>query len=90
MPDEHDHDSAGIAALNNVLAAAERESRTAQAHLQDMTARFNAVSQKVLSVIGGSAQGVDKELVESLEQASRQTNRAVSALGGAASTTRLS
>lgn len=88
MPDEHDHDAAGVAALTNVIAAAERDARAAQAQLQDMTARFTAVSEQVINVVGGSAQGVDKELVQALEQAIFQTNRALSALGGAASSSR--
>lgn len=90
MREEHDHDSAGIAVLMNVLATAERDSRAAQAQLQDMTARFNTVSERVVSVVGGSAQGVDKELVQSLEHAITQTNRALSALGAAASSSRRS
>ncbi len=88
MADDHDHDAAGVAALQNVLSMAERESRAAQDQLQEMTSGFRAVSQQVVGVVGGSAQGVDKQLVDSLEHATRETNRAISALGGAASSSR--
>ena len=90
MADDHDHDAAGIAALRNVLAMAERESRASQGQLQSATAKFNAVSQQVVSLVGGSAQGVDKELVDSLEQAIRHTTNAISSLGSAASASRSS
>lgn len=72
-------------ALREALALAAREAGAAQAQLQAETARFTAVGQQVVGVVGGSAQQVDRELVQSLEEAAQRTGFAIAALGSARS-----
>lgn len=67
---------------------ADREARAAQAHLQTETTQFNAVSGRAIDIVGGSAQRVDQELAQSLQEAVRHTSTAVAALGAARSATR--
>lgn len=89
MADQADpRNAAAERALRVALEQAAREAAAAQGHLQDATARFNAVGQQVIAVVGGSTQGVDKELVQSLGEAIHHTNSAVSALGAASSSSR--
>lgn len=89
MPDPRDpRRVAAELALRVALERAAREALAAQSQLQDMTAGINAVGERVIAVVGGSAQGVDKELVQSLREVAHHTNTAVSALGAAASSSR--
>lgn len=67
---------------------AAREAGAAQAHLQTETTRFHEVGRRAIGVVGGSAQRVDQELTQSLEEAAHQTGAAVAALGAAMSATR--
>lgn len=86
--DDDPRNAAAMRALRAALEQASREARGAQGQLQDATARFNAVSQQVIGVVGGSAQGIDKQLVQTLEEAIHHTEAAVAALGSAASSSR--
>lgn len=74
--------------LQAVLESAAREAGAAQALLQGATGKFNAVSQDVIGVVGGSAQHVDQQMVTSLEEASRSTNSALAALAAVVSRSR--
>lgn|GEM_PF-4288733 len=76
----HEHDAAGVARLRQALDAAAREAGTTQADLQQATAKFSAVAGEVVAQVGGSAKRIDKQLVESLQKATRDTNAAVAAL----------
>lgn len=69
-----------MTALRAVVDQAVREAGAAQAQLQDATGRFDAVSEQVIGVVGGSAQAVDKQLVETLREANQNTKNAVVAL----------
>lgn len=80
--------AAALRALRAVLEQASREARAAQGQLEGATAKFGAVSQQVIGVVGGSAQGVDKQLVQSLHEAVHHTATAVAALGTASSAAR--
>lgn len=71
-------------ALQVALDQAAREAGAARAELQVATARFGWVSQEVIGVVGGSAQGVDRQMVTALGQASRHAEDAIVALGAAA------
>lgn len=88
MADDEARNAAALRALRAVLEQAARESHAAQGQLQEATAKFNAVSQQVIGVVGGSAQGVDKDLVQTLQEAVHHTNTAVAALGSATSFSR--
>lgn len=81
MQDDHEHDSAGIMHLENVISMAQSECRQVQGVLQESTRQFAAASSEVMASVGGSAQNVDKELVEALARAGNLTNRALNALG---------
>lgn len=74
--------------LRSVLESTAREAGSAQALLQGATGKFNAVSREVIGVVGGSAQQVDRQMVTSLEEATRSTNSAVTTLAAVASAAR--
>lgn len=82
------HTQAAARRLQAVLDSAAREAGAAQALIQDAMRRFNAISQEVVGVVGGSAQQVDQQMVASLEEASRSANSALAALSSAAAATR--
>lgn len=88
MAEDNARNAAALRALRAVLEQASREARAAQGQLQDATATFNAVSQQVVSVVGGSAQKVDRQLVQSLQEAVHHTSLATAALAAAASSAR--
>ena len=75
-------------ALHASLAAAAQEVAASQALLQDSTSTFASVSEQVIDVVGGSAQQVDQQMVQSLQDALRHTRVAIAALGAAASSIR--
>ena len=85
---EHDHDSRGLANLQRVLESAATEAGRTQSILQQATSKFTAVADEVVSVVGGSAQAVDKELTQALQETVHQTNSAIAALGAASSSSR--
>ena len=74
--------------LRAVLESTAREAGAAQVLLQGATGTFNAVSQEVIGVVGGSAQQIDRQMVTSLEEALRSTNSALAALGAVISAAR--
>ncbi|WP_250281903.1 hypothetical protein [Frankia sp. CiP1_Cm_nod2] len=80
--------AAALRALHSLLAQASHEAAAAQTMLQDSTARFQAVSEQVIAVVGGSAQQVDKQLAQSLREAAHHTGTAIAALGAAKSSAR--
>ncbi|MBX6750750.1 MAG: hypothetical protein IRY85_13945 [Micromonosporaceae bacterium] len=75
-------------ALQAALDAAAREAGATQALLQDTIARFTAVSEQVVSVVGGSAQQIDQQMVASLQDAIYHGRSAIAALGAATSSIR--
>jgi len=74
--------------LQAVLAAAAQEARATQTLLQDAMSTFASTSQQVVSVVGGSAQRIDQDMVQSLQDALRRSRSAIDALGAAGSATR--
>lgn len=83
------HSEASLQVLRAVLDQAAGEARAAQGELEAMTAKFNTASVRVIDAVGGSAQGVDKQLVRALQEAIRHTSTAVSALCAVWSSTRV-
>jgi hypothetical protein len=72
--------------LKQSLAAfAQATDRTSQA-LLSQTREFDRSAQQVLSLIGGSATGKDREVVQSIRDASRAVEQAGRALSNASRT----
>lgn len=82
------HALAALNRLRSVLESAAREAGDTQSVLQNSTGQFLAVSQNVVEVVGGSAQRVDQHMVGSLQEATRSTSTALSALAAAVAASR--
>lgn len=83
-----DRNAAAIRALRSALEQAAREARSAQGQLEQATGTFASVASQVIAIVGGSAQGIDRDLVTSLDEAVRHSAAAVELLAAASSSSR--
>lgn len=68
-----------------IIALSESAEKTS-AGLQNFGSNFNSQIQTVSATIGGSSQGKDREVIQSLQQAAKAVQEATQALGIAART----
>lgn len=77
-----------LARLKQNIDGIAQSAQTASANLAMFEQKFSQQSQAVQQIIGGSAQGKDRDVMSSIEQASRAVRQAGAALERAAKVAR--
>lgn len=62
------------------LASIGNDAKTTAAGLQGFKGKFSQAIGQVQATIGGSAQGVDRDMIQTLQAAEKQVEAAISAL----------
>jgi methyl-accepting chemotaxis protein len=75
-----------LSQLKQAVHRVSQSARTSGGELQHFSGEFRKQVGEVQSLIGGSAQGADRQVVQSLESASKAVEQAVAALHSAAQT----
>lgn len=82
-------DAPAVRELRAVLERAAREASRTRGRLLDATADLRSVRARVVETVGGSASGIDREVVTALEKAFRRIDRSAELLAACGSAARL-
>ncbi len=69
-----------LSQLKQQLASIGSEAKNTAAGLQGFKNKFSQAINQVQATIGGSAQGVDKDMIQTLQAAQKQVDAAIAAL----------
>lgn len=75
-----------LSQVKQQLDAISSGAKTMTNGLQGFRANFLKASAQVQAAVGGSAQGVDKDLIETLQEAEKKVDQAIEALQRASKT----
>jgi len=69
-----------LSQVKQQLSAIGSDAKTTAAGLQGFKSKFSQAINQIQATIGGSAQGVDKDMIQTLQAAEKQVDAAVAAL----------
>lgn len=69
-----------LSAVKQQLASIGNDAKTTAGGLAGFKSKFSEAINQVQATIGGSAQGVDKDMIQTLQEAEKQVNAAIGAL----------
>ena len=69
-----------LSAVKQQLTTISSDAKTTAAGLAGFKSKFSQAVSQVQSTIGGTAQGVDKDMIQTLQAAEKQVDAAIAAL----------